>query len=88
MGHAVVLLKRFNLNGHTIGFCQQTQKSLNYITCFWELKGSSTVAFLNSVASLLSSGGQMLLVSCTYTWMLKVILQLLWFCITTLCDWL
>ena len=24
--HAKVLLKRFHLNGHTIGFCQQTQK--------------------------------------------------------------
>ena len=29
--HVKVLLKRFHLNGHTIGFCPQTQK-LEHIT--------------------------------------------------------
>ena len=31
--HAKVLLKRYHLNGDTIGFCQQTQKlELHYLT--------------------------------------------------------
>ena len=32
--HAKVLAKKYHLNGHTTGFCQQTQKlELLYITC-------------------------------------------------------
>ena len=31
--HAKVLLKRFHLNGHTMGFCRQTQKlELHYMS--------------------------------------------------------